>query len=132
MGWLFRNPDCPRPKTFCSVAVINPATHPKNKAWPAQSPFGEAPQTQLLVIATYIIRIMHFTSVKVIWRLLDELKLFSSLNTVARSTFIKVFTSFEITYYPFTSSYAGAFLGAGPLCHSIPLLFLPFSKKEQD
>ena len=52
----------------------------------------------------HTIHIMHFTSVKVIWRLLDELRLFSSINTVARSTFIKVFTSFKITYFPFTSS----------------------------
>ena len=52
----------------------------------------------------HTIHIMHFTSVKVIWRLLDELKLFSGMNAVARSTFIKVFSSFKITYYPFTSS----------------------------
>ena len=49
---------------------------------------------------SYIIRVMHFTLVKFVWRLLDELKLFSSINTVARSTCIKVFTSFKITYYP--------------------------------
>ena len=65
-------------------------------------------ETPLLVIATSIIRIMHFTSVKVIWRLLDEVKLFSSINTVARSTFIKVFTSFKLTNYPFTSSLSEA------------------------
>ena len=35
---------------------------------------GKAPKNPLLVIATYIMRIMHFTSVKVTWRLLDELK----------------------------------------------------------
>ena len=65
---------------------------------------GLRPPDPLLAIETYILRIVHFTSVKVIWRLLDELKLFSSINTVARSTFIQVFTSFKITYYPFTSS----------------------------
>ena len=69
---------------------------------------GRSPPDALFVIATYIIRIMHFTSAKVIWRLLDELKLFSSISTVARSTFIKVFTSFKITDYPFTSSEAEA------------------------
>ena len=37
MGWLFRNPDLPRPKTSCPEVVTDLATHPKNKAGPAHS-----------------------------------------------------------------------------------------------
>ena len=39
---------------------------------PYQRLGGFAPQISLLVIATYTMRIMHFTSVKVTWRLLDN------------------------------------------------------------
>ena len=51
---------------------------------------SKAPHTSLLVIATYITSILHFTSVKVTWTLLDELKLSSSINSVARLKFANV------------------------------------------
>ena len=37
----------------------------------------------------------------------------ASINTVARSTFVNVLTSFKWTYYSFASSLAGAYLGGG-------------------
>ena len=47
---------------------------------PYQRLGGEAPKIPLLVIATYVMRSMHFASVKVTWRQLDELKLCSSYS----------------------------------------------------
>ena len=49
-----------------------------------------------LVIAAYIMRIMHFTSVKVTWRPLNNSSFpLASIDTVARSTFVNVLTSFK-------------------------------------
>ena len=65
---------------------------------PYQRLRGFAPQTPLLVTTTNFMRFMHFTSVKVTWRLLDNssFPLASlSLTTAARLTFVNVLTSFE-------------------------------------
>ena len=48
------------------------------------------------VIATYIMRIMHFTSVKITWKLLDNSSFPpASIDTAARSGFVNVLTSFK-------------------------------------
>ena len=93
---------------------------------------GFAPQAPLIVIATYLMRSMHFTSVKVTWRQLDELSF--PLAGITHSSQIDVCKRVNLLKMNLLSIYkllGRSIFREGALCHGSPLLTLPFSKKNK-
>ena len=82
------------------------------------------PQTPLLVIVTYIMRVMHFIFLNVTCRLLDN-----SSFRLARSTFLNVLTPIKSTYLSVHKLLGRSVFKGGGHCAMAPLLTLSFSNK---